>query len=233
MKKIDLLRELQEVDTTLDQVRQELEEYRAKLGDDSEIVPLRQQLEEARREVKSLQAKGKDLDLDIETRNTKRRADEKKLYDGSIKNPKELGSLSQEVDMEKQQISRLEDESLLNMEALEAAVQAEASTSKELTTREQEWKAEQADLESRCGVLASREAELVARRQGIVSQVDQVTIKNYERIRRMREGVAVVAIQRGACQGCRVSLSSIIAQRARSSEELVTCQSCGRILYLP
>lgn len=233
MKKIDLLRNLQELDSALDQIHQELEECRVLLGDDGELVPLRQDLETARKQLHGLQEEGKALDDKIESRSAKRKADEKKLYDGSIKNPKDLGSLSQEVDMEKQQISHLEDQALLNMEALEIASAVESAAARELAAREQEWRAEQAALEARSAALTAREADLGGRRQETASQLDETTLRNYDRIRRMRGGVAVAPIERGACQGCRVSLSSIVTQRVRSSDELVTCQSCGRILFLP
>lgn len=233
MKKIDLLRSLQELDSALDEVRPELEQRRARLGDDSELAPLRKDLETAWKQLDSLRPKGKELDDKIEMRSVKRKADEKKLYDGSIKSPKELGSLSQEVDMEKQQIRHLEDQSLLNMEALESATSTEQAAARDLAEREQEWRVEQEALKSRCELLVARETDLSARRREIASQVDDVALKNYDRTRRMRGGVAVVPIERGICQGCRVSLSSIVTQRARSSDDLVTCQSCGRILYLP
>ena len=233
MKKIDLLRNLQELDSALDQVRQELEQCRARLGDDSELVPLRHDLETARRQLHDLRQRGKELDDEIESRSAKRRANEKKLYDGSIKNPKDLGSLSHEVDLEKQQISQLEDQALLNMEALENASAVESAAARQFSTKEQEWAAEQASLEARYSVLTAQEDDLSRRREEAGSQIDDITLRTYERIRRMRGGVAVVSIERGACQGCRVSLSSIVTQRARSSDELVTCQSCGRILYLP
>jgi uncharacterized protein len=233
VKKIDLLRDLQESDSALDQVRRDLEECRTRLGDDSELVPLREEMEAARQQLKTLQSNGKDLDFEIESRNAKRKADEKKLYDGSIKNPKELGSLSHEVEMEKQQIGILEDKSLLNMEALEAASSAETAAASLLAAKEQEWRTEQASLETRYASLVAKESDLSARRQQTASQVDDATLRNYDRTRRMRDGIAVVPIERGACQGCRVSLSSIVVQRARSSNEPVTCQSCGRILYLP
>jgi predicted nucleic acid-binding Zn-ribbon protein len=233
VKKIDLLRDLQSLDSALDQVRQDLEQGRVRLGDDSELVPLREELETVRKQLKGIKSKGRDLDDEIETRTIKRQADEKKLYGGTVKNPKDLGSLAHEVDMEKQQISKLEDQSLVNMESLEAASSAEAAAKDQLDARDREWQSEQASLESRCAELASQETDFTTRRQQIASQLDEVTIKNYDRTRRMRGGVAVVPIQRGACQGCRVSLSSIVVQRARSSSDLVTCQSCGRILYLP
>jgi predicted nucleic acid-binding Zn-ribbon protein len=233
VKKIELLRNLQEIDSSLDEVRQELDHCRGRLGDDAELVPLRETLDSARQELKQLRARGKDLDYDIETRTIKMKADEKKLYDGSIRNPKDLGSLAHEVDLEKAQVSKLEDQALSIMEALEAATGAEATAASALTSVEERWRAEQAELEARCSVLVSREAELTARRQASISQIDPATIKGYESLRRMRGGVAVTAVERGACLGCRINLTSSVIQRARAGADLVPCQNCGRYLYVP
>ncbi len=233
MKKIEQLRDLQGIDSALDQVRRELEECRSRLGDDSDLVPLREAAESTRREALDLQRKGQRLDAEIDTRRVKLKADEKKLYDGSIRNPKELGSLSQEVEMEKGQVSKLEDESLATMDASETATARESEAARILETREREWKAEQADLESHCATLSNSELDLTSRRSEAARHVDAATLRSYESVRRMRAGVAVAPIERGACQGCRISLSSAVVQRARAGADLVPCQSCGRFLFVP
>lgn len=233
MKKIELLVNLQEIDGALDDVRQELDRCRGRLGDDAELVLLRERLDTARRELKLLRDKGKELDYEIETRTIKMKADEKKLYDGSIRNPKDLGSLAHEVDLEKAQVSKLEDQALSNMEALEAAVEAEAAAARTLASVEETWRAEQSDLEARCAVLVGREAELVASRQQTGSQVDPATMRSYESLRRMRGGVAVAPVERGACRGCRINLTASVIQRARVGADLIPCQNCGRFLYVP
>lgn len=233
MKKIDLLRDLQDLDTQLDAARRELEECRSRLGDDSELVPLRAEADSARQEVRSLQSKGRDLDDDLETRSSKLKANERKLYSGTVKNPKDLSSLAHEVELEKAQVRKIEDEVLVNMEALEAATAREAEAKRRLSEAESAWRAVQADLQSRCRVLSEQVERLSLERGQIASGVDAPTLRTYESIRRTRGGLAVAAIERGACHGCRVGLSSSVTQRARAGAELVTCQSCGRLLYVP
>ncbi len=233
MKKIDLLRTLQEIDSALDHARSELEECQSRLGDDSDLVPLREEATATQRELRALQTKGKDLELRIETARAKVKGEEKKLYDGSIRNPKELGQLSHEVQLEKEQISNLEDEAIANMDALDVATSAEALASKTLAARESEWRSEQDQLRARCQVLTEQDTDLSARRKDASARLDTGTLRAYESVRRMRGGVAVAAVERGACQGCRITLSSSVIQKARSSPELVPCQSCGRFLFVP
>ncbi len=233
MKKIELLRELQGLDSALDRVREGLEKDLARCGDESELVPLRDTLASARQQLHALQVKGKELDHELEQENSKRKVEEKKLYDGSVKNPKELGSLAHGVELQKARISDLETQALLNMDAVEAALAAVESDQRSLVEAEQMWKVEQTALEAECAAMKSEAERLAVARDRVVAQMDPSTLRNYESIRRTRGGLAVVPIEQRACGGCRISLSSAEVQRARTSPEPINCQSCGRILYLP
>jgi len=233
VRKIELLRELQDIDTALDRARGELEEKRARCGDESDLVPLRVAVASARRRLHELEVKAKELDDWLEMETSKRKAEERKLYDGSVKNPKELTDLSQKLELHKAQISEMETKALLNMEALEATSAELEEAERILRQREIQWTQEQATLEQECATLAAEVERLNADRERVAGQLDPATLRSYETIRRARGGLAVVPVEQRACKGCRISLSSSEFQRARSSQELVTCQSCGRILYLP
>ena len=233
MRKIDLLRELQELDSALDRARERLEQGRAMLGDESELVALRQRLESARRELRALQTKGRDLELRLEKEITKRKADEKKLYDGSIKNPKELTGLARDVELQRERVSHLEDEVLMNMDAVESAAAVVDGAEKALAERERAWMAEQEALKAECDSLETEVESLGVSRSRVAALLDAATLRGYDSLRRARGGLAVVAVEQRACQGCRISLSSAEVQRARSSPEPITCQSCGRFLYVP
>ena len=53
----------------------------------------------------------------------------------------------------------------------------------------------------------------------------------YDGLRRTRGGLAVAEVAQRTCQGCRISLPVNEEIRARTSPDLVFCQSCGRILH--
>ncbi len=233
MRKIELLRELQELDSALDRDRERLRQLHARLGDESELVPYRESLETARRQLRSLRTKGLDLDLKLEKETSKRKKDEKKLYDGSIKNSKELSSLAQDVEAQRQRISKIEDQALMNMDAMESEAVTLQEAERALAEKEEAWKAEQSALEVECSALTVEVERLRVARARVAVQLDAPTLRSYDSLRRLRGGVAVVAVEQRACRGCRISLSSSEVQRARSSTEPVTCQSCGRMLYVP
>lgn len=82
--------------------------------------------------------------------------------------------------------------------------------------------------------IAETEAQakvLEGERIRIREQVDPRFYKSYERIRAARDGRAVVQMSRGSCGAC---YNSITAQRQveiKAMNKIITCDSCGVILY--
>ena len=48
-----------------------------------------------------------------------------------------------------------------------------------------------------------------------------------------RRGVAVSAIRDGHCQACQVTVRPQQIMQARRGDDIVLCESCKRILYVP
>ncbi len=233
MRKVDLLRDLQEIDLTLDRAQADLSQCSARLGDDSELTPFREDAASARQHLLGLQRRGRELDAELEDLYDRLKTEEKKLYGGTVKNPKELEGLAKEVARRRERISHLEDEALMNLDSVEEASVRLRAAETALAEKERDWKAAQQQLRTECDSLARQVEMLTDRRGQAAARVDPATLRIYEGLRRSRGGVAVVPVEQRACQGCRISLSSAEVQRARSSTELVACQSCGRILYVP
>ncbi|MEN6523528.1 MAG: C4-type zinc ribbon domain-containing protein, partial [Anaerolineaceae bacterium] len=56
-------------------------------------------------------------------------------------------------------------------------------------------------------------------------------LQKYESIRLAKKGRAVVAIVDDSCEGCGAAIRPAERQAARSSNQLVFCDTCGRIIY--
>jgi predicted nucleic acid-binding Zn-ribbon protein len=94
------------------------------------------------------------------------------------------------------------------------------------------WRATQAALEAE---LAGIEPEVVRLQEQRAKQskgVDGAALNLYQLLRERRDGQAVVKVERGMCQGCRITLPMSVLQKARSGLGLVQCVSCERILLV-
>jgi predicted nucleic acid-binding Zn-ribbon protein len=75
------------------------------------------------------------------------------------------------------------------------------------------------------------EAErLQTQRDAQASDIARAPLSLYRLLRERLRGVAVAGVERGMCQGCRITLPTNIIQKARQPGALVQCVSCERIL---
>ena len=154
----------------------------------------------------------------------------------AVKGQHEYTALLTEVDHAQREIRTREDELLQVEEALgqakaDEAAFASSSGEEEAGYEEQmsEWRAEQARLDAEVAAAEKAADELRAK-------VDKRLLATFERIAKMRRGVAVarvamVASQTAACSACNVRLRPQLLSDLRLSREILQCESCKRILY--
>ncbi|MDR0747611.1 MAG: C4-type zinc ribbon domain-containing protein [Helicobacteraceae bacterium] len=94
-------------------------------------------------------------------------------------------------------------------------------------------------IEEAQNVNADALAELAGRRQIVVAQKEELSaeipekvLSFYERIRRWAGSRTVSPVKKQACYGCFMKISDKVYSEVISSTEIVTCPSCGCILYI-
>lgn len=226
------LHELQEIDLDIEQRTQALEQVKSQLGKDEDLAASRAALDAAKKKLVELEHRQKTGEWEISDLAAKIAAIEKKLYGGSMKNPRELMGFEQDLKLLKTQRGELEDKLLTVMMDAEDAQQDVKQKSGEFSVVERGWKENQQKLSLEKERLETELTALEQKRKTIAGQIDSATLKLYEEIRLARQGRAVSKVVQGRCQGCRISLSMSDQQRARMGNELARCSNCGRILYL-
>jgi len=108
-----------------------------------------------------------------------------------------------------------------NVKTAEAALKAEKAN----------VEAEKAEARLKTEVDKKRLAELQAERVQSVARLDPKLIKAYERQRKKWRATAVVEALEGRCSGCQISLRPQFLQDLRRGDQLMFCETCGRILY--
>jgi len=154
----------------------------------------------------------------------------------AVKTNKEYGALLNEIDNVKREIRTREDEILsLEETVAEARKDAESQTESfpaEMAGYEEqmtEWRAQQASLSADIAAGETQAAELR-------KQIDRKLLASFDRIAKMRAGIAVARVamvgnQTAACSACNVRLRPQLLSDLRLSRETIHCESCKRILY--
>ena len=232
MSAIQKLYELQEIDLDIDQKTQALEQLKSQIGKDEDVVEARSALEDARKYLTNLDKQQRSFEAEIDEISLKISKEEKKLYDGSGKNPKELVDLQKEVDLIKQKRSSKEDELLVIMENVDSAQQVVSNKTNALTEIENKWQEEQQKLLAEQKELEASLEALQQRKAPFLEQLDKTNIRIYEELRITKQGRAVAKVEQARCMGCRMSLPISDQQKARAGQELAMCSNCGRILCM-
>lgn len=221
---------LQETDLALDKALARLAEIDESLGESEELIETRAQAEATAAVLHEIKVRQKDAELQTDEARTKAADVEKKLYSGSIRNPKELQDLELDLKSLREQLRRKEDELLAVLEEAEAAEKQATAAAEQYAAVRAAWEANRDQLLAEKAELEPEAERLRAIREGQAVVIDRSTLSLYDAIRSRRGGRAVARVERGMCQGCRISLPVSVLQRARTGNGLIQCVSCERIL---
>jgi uncharacterized protein len=229
---VDQLRQLQAFDGQIDADRDRIATIEATVRDRSEYELAQRRNQEASAPLRTLQANQNDLDLKVGTARGQLSEVEGKLYGGKVNSPRELEDLQKRGTDLRRQIGDGETRLLALMEDLERATAIAAEAQETLKRVVAERKVLETDLLAERKSLAGAVRTTQAAREALRGTIDAAALRLYDRLRTTRGGQAVAEVKQRTCQGCRVSLTAAYEQRLRHGDALVTCQSCGRILYL-
>lgn len=146
---------------------------------------------------------------------------------------KQYEAAMREIDSLNKQIVKHETGILEQMEIIEEATGVLEERAEEVSNLDSDWKAKEAEFENALKAdkkeLAALEAERAAVFTGIAPRLAAV----YNRlITRSRDGIAVAEVVDGACSACFMSLRKQMIVQLRTTQEILTCESCTRILHI-
>ncbi len=223
---------LQESDLALDRATARLAEIEAELGESEELIGARQRAEEKRQTVVGLRSRQADLEIEVDDARAKASEVEKKLYGGSVRNPKELEDLQADVTSLHGQIRKREDALLAELVELEEGEKELGEAESTCSALEARWQAAQQALEAERASIEPEVVRLQEKRGKQSSGIDRAALNLYQLLRERRGGYAVAKVELGMCQGCRITLPMSVLQKARTGLELVQCVSCERVLVV-
>jgi len=73
--------------------------------------------------------------------------------------------------------------------------------------------------------------KLEAERKSITERMAPNVLKAYERVRKLRRGIAVAEAVEGRCSQCHMAMRLQFFQDLKHSDQVMHCESCSRILY--
>jgi predicted nucleic acid-binding Zn-ribbon protein len=172
------------------------------------------------------------LDDQIRTLEAKAKAEESRMYSGTISSPRELQAMQGDVDQLRRHARQLEDEELEVMErreGIEAEVARLETASADIQT----------EIDRLSAVIAEEEAAIdaelaveVAAREALTPGIPESMLGLYEQVRVTNRGIGAARLVGSTCQACHLALPATEVDRIRHlpPEAMARCDHCGAIL---
>jgi predicted nucleic acid-binding Zn-ribbon protein len=148
----------------------------------------------------------------------------------AVKTNDQYKALTHEIQFAEAEIRKCEDrilELMVDAEERETALKAAEA---ELKAETAEIEREKVQARERTAIDEAELAEWKAKRNELRATVDDSFLAHYDRVVKGRNK-ALAGVREQICLACNVMLRPQTYNELRSGEKLITCDSCGRILY--
>jgi predicted nucleic acid-binding Zn-ribbon protein len=224
------LYQLQVTELQLREQRRRLQETQSRLDHNEDLSAAEASLTAVESRLKAAEKHQRQLEWEVEDLNAKIRGLKDKLYGGTVRNPKELLSLEQDVQSVKKHLSGKEELLLEAMDDTES-IQAEATTLRQRVGElRSAWEQERGTLQELKESLEEEVARLAGTRLATREEIGADVSLRYDQLAKSK-GLAVAKVEQGRCKGCNLTVPAGLWQKARAGE-VVECGSCGRLIYV-
>ncbi|MDD5073517.1 MAG: C4-type zinc ribbon domain-containing protein [Candidatus Omnitrophica bacterium] len=180
--------------------------------------------------IKDNQVKRKQRELDLSTKEEGIKKLQAQLY--QLKTNKEYQTMQHEIEGQKADNSRIEDEILVFMEEAENLNKDLGKEKTLFAEAEKHLNEDKKTIEAEIVSLDGEISTLETQRKDITALVDKKVLAHYEKVLSGRDGVALSAVKGKSCQGCFMNLPPQVINEIKMKDKIVTCESCARILYI-
>jgi predicted nucleic acid-binding Zn-ribbon protein len=229
-QKLELLQNLQEIDSKLDEIRTIRGALPEEVNDlEDEIAGYQTRIDKFNRDIE-------EQDQEI-NKNKNGQVDAQKLISKygeqqmNVRNNREYDALTKEIELQSLEIQICE-KRIKEAEQRIVEKKAEiAETQVLLDERKKDLTSKQAELEFIISENRAEEQTLREEREKASQLIEERLLKSYNKIRsNARNGLAVVTVQRNACGGCFNIVPPQRQAEVRERKKIIVCEHCGRIL---
>lgn len=180
----------------------------------------------------SLHAERADLEKHIaENKTYLERADRNLKH---AQNQKEYETAMRETDALQKQIAAFEAQVIEKLTATEEVEKELAERADEINTLDGKREAALKEFDAEIAKNRGELEQETKRRHEVFVTLPERLASVYNRLsQRSRDGVAVAEVINGSCSACFMSLRPQMQLEVKKGEQIITCESCTRILYIP
>ncbi len=229
-EEIDKLIALQAFDTEMSGFDQAIEEKQLELTErEQSIADKETAISRCREKVQQFEQSQRDIKAAHEDAGTRIKERQSKMM--QVQTSREHQALLKEIEEAKKLIKDTEEQLLQAMEQAELA-ETEAAELENVCSGEQELLAEETDkVAAAVKKLNTRRKTVFNKHTKLTKDIQDSRLKRYKKLLKKRNGLAVVPVIDGVCQGCFMTMPPQQYNEIRKGGQMFSCPTCQRILY--
>ena len=215
------IRQIQTETKTLPQQRANLE---------AQLAASAASVEALKQKGRQVEVDRKKLELDVGTRNDSIAKLRTQQYE-TRKND-EFQAMGHEIERYENEIKKIEDEELELMIQVDKVKAELVEEEKKARATKESISRQLVDLDEKSKTLESRLQELTKERTELAAKIDEDLLDRFDRLFESKGDAAIVALEHNVCTGCHMKVTTATVMHAKAGKEIVSCEQCGRILYV-
>jgi predicted nucleic acid-binding Zn-ribbon protein len=229
-EKLRALYDLQLIDSRIDEIRNVRGELPLEVEDlEDEVAGLTKRVEKLKADLDTIeeQIKSKKVSIEEHKEAIRKYTNQQK----EVRNNREFNSLSKEIEFQELEI-QLAEKHIREMKAsIEHKKETISQTKEKLDSKSTHLKHKKSELEEIMAETEKEENFLVSKSEEYQSQIEDRLLSAYKRIRtNVRNGLAVVSIERGASAGSFFTIPPQTQMEIAARKKIITDEHSGRIL---
>jgi predicted nucleic acid-binding Zn-ribbon protein len=229
-EEIEKLIALQQLNTEMSQFDQKIADKQQELTErEKSILDKEAEANEFRETAQMHVQSQRDIKAAHEDAGTRIKERQNKMM--QVQTSREHQALLKEIEDAKRMIKETEEQLLQAMEQAEQA-EAKAVELENICNGEKELLAEEtARVEGEVKKLNTRRKTVFNKRNKLSKTIHGSRMKRYDKLLKKRNGIAVVQVIDGVCQGCFMAIPPQQFNEIRKGEQMLSCPTCQRMLY--
>ncbi|MEZ5428946.1 MAG: C4-type zinc ribbon domain-containing protein [Pyrinomonadaceae bacterium] len=229
---LEKLIELQKTDTNIRRLKKAIETAEQRRAD------IEQEFEQHAFSIREIQnkrdeAREKRAELEKEIITNKTYIDRADRNLKAAKDQKQYETAMRELDNLQKQVGKLETEVLEKMTEIEEVEKILEERADEVNSLESNRETALSDFDRTLAENKEEFASETEKRAEVFDTLPAQMASVYNRLaQRSRDGIAVAEVINGSCSACFMSLRPQMQVELKTSDQIITCESCARILYI-
>ena len=230
-KKLNLLRDLQEIDQKISSIEENRQSYRNELADfEADAAKIQEMLDQLNDAIAQLQQEEGEIQQDMAKGRDNVDRVEARLPE--IQTQKEYVAVLKEIDVAKKTNKEFEGQLQSKQQEIAALTEERQEKESALKSIQDNAAARGAELDKLLTEAEKMLKQHTENREKIAAELPKSLLRKYQALFKRRDGQALALASNGACLGCNMQLPPQKFNQLLQVKELETCPHCNRILYI-